>query len=835
MPGPQVDVSHTHGPGVADLVPLAQHPGTVLTVGNDGFAVTRPEDAGPRIENEKTAPFTCAARNPATGDIALGDKEAFVKVYDASTGDFKSIATRLTLPVRSLSYSKDGNTLAAAGDGEGIKLLNTEDGRVLRVLQTGPQVRDVAFDPESQFVASVTCGGTIQVWDVTNGKAVFTVKRGAPVTDHFSSERARLAWHPDGSLLAVPGVENDVVLYERLSWQATGHLSNGHSKPINCVSISPNGLYAVTAGRDKAVILWDTAKCEEVERHELQSAVTAVVWRADANVVEMIDGEGQYMCWKDAVPDGHCSPFISLDEIDKIADREMDNISPVVAASDAEEEGLENFIEEDPEDSVLDSKRMRQSIKSEVKKAIQVMKSGGHIQDPIQQGCTTFQEGKGSKRFLTYTMDGFITSRQDEYGSTVEVGFHDVNNSRRRLPVYADFFGFHLASLGERGTAYASHSNSEFPSTIMYRPFDFWAPKSDWTISLPQDEEAECIVAGLQFVAVATSQRMLRVMSLAGLHLAIIALQGPPIALAAHGNELAVVWHAGNAVDGEQMLAYMILDVSQRCELASGCVPLAGADLVWFGYSKDGRLGAFDSSEILRIRTPDFGGSWTPVFTSATERKGNEAYFMVGLSHKEIYCIVCNAGSAPQVAPKPVLSMLPYDIPIASVDVSANQMERELLASNLQLSCVRRNVTDSHTETLASETALAADRCALKLFQHALKAELLGKALELACQMHLQPSIEGALRLASHHHQGALAERISVYLESRQALELQDADDDFEEDVEDHGAGVLRDAGNNLRSADAEKRKLPSYPGGNRTGVWFHDTTLVVKHNAQFM
>lgn len=55
----------------------------------------------------------------------------------------------------------------------------------------------------------------------------------------------------------------------------------------------------------------------------------------------MIDGEGQYMCWKDAVPDGHCSPFISLDEIDKIADREMDNISPVVAASDAEEEGLE--------------------------------------------------------------------------------------------------------------------------------------------------------------------------------------------------------------------------------------------------------------------------------------------------------------------------------------------------------------------------------------------------------------------------------------------------------------------------------------------------------------
>lgn len=118
---------------------------------------------------------------------------------------------------------------------------------MLRVLQTGPQVRDIAFDPEGRFVASVTCNGTVQVnlyqhclifsflafhelackpgfpdlvlnaltvplhskqvWDVSNGKAVFTLKHGAPVTDHFSPERARLAWHPDGSVLAVPGIE----------------------------------------------------------------------------------------------------------------------------------------------------------------------------------------------------------------------------------------------------------------------------------------------------------------------------------------------------------------------------------------------------------------------------------------------------------------------------------------------------------------------------------------------------------------------------------------------------------------------------------------------------
>lgn len=91
------------------------------------------------------------------------------------------------------------------------------------------------------------------------------------MTDHASAHRSRLAWHPDGSVLAVPGAEvrhgvvwpvphpyactsasmispswmptiqNDIILYERLSWTTIKHLSGSHSKPVNAVSFSPNG------------------------------------------------------------------------------------------------------------------------------------------------------------------------------------------------------------------------------------------------------------------------------------------------------------------------------------------------------------------------------------------------------------------------------------------------------------------------------------------------------------------------------------------------------------------------------------------------------------------
>jgi len=60
-----------------------------------------------------------------------------------------------------------------------------------------------------------------------------------------SARRSGTAWHPDGgSLLAVPGTDNDVSMFERLSWSVAFSLKGPHSAPINLVSFSPNGKLA---------------------------------------------------------------------------------------------------------------------------------------------------------------------------------------------------------------------------------------------------------------------------------------------------------------------------------------------------------------------------------------------------------------------------------------------------------------------------------------------------------------------------------------------------------------------------------------------------------------
>ena len=51
---------------------------------------------------------------------------------------------------------------------------------------------------------------------------------------------------------------------------------------------------------------------------------------------------------------------------------------------------------------------------------------------------------------------------------------------------------------------------------LHHRPLESWVQDSEWQVELPAGEEAEALAAGERFVAVATSQRTLRILSETG-------------------------------------------------------------------------------------------------------------------------------------------------------------------------------------------------------------------------------------------------------------------------------------------------------------------------------
>ena len=75
---------------------------------------------------------------------------------------------------------------------------------------------------------------------------------------------------------------------------------------------------------------------------------------------------------------------------------------------------------------------------------------------------------------------------------------------------------------------------------------------------------------------------------------------------------------------------------------------------------------------------------------------------------------------------------------------------------------------------VAGEVAL--DRCLLKLFNATVRGDKLQQALEAACQLSQVRSLEGAIKLANHNRQTALADRIALFLETRLEQEAAEAE-----------------------------------------------------------
>ena len=71
---------------------------------------------------------------------------------------------------------------------------------------------------------------------------------------------------------------------------------------------------------------------------------------------------------------------------------------------------------------------------------------------------------------------------------------------------------------------------------------------------------------------------------------------------------------------------------------------------------------------VLRIRAPQYGGTWVPIFSASGARKGSEVFWPVAVGERELTCVICQPQRPyPTVLPPPVLSSLPLAVPVVPV------------------------------------------------------------------------------------------------------------------------------------------------------------------------
>ncbi|RZC08509.1 WD repeat and HMG-box DNA-binding protein 1-like [Glycine soja] len=752
---------------------------------------------------------TALALSPNSTCLASGSVDHSVKLYKYPGGEFERNITRFTLPIRSLAFNKSGSMLAAAGDDEGIKLINTFDGTIARVLKGHKgSITGLAFDPNGEYLASLDSTGTVILWELQSGKIIHNLKGIAPDTGLDVSTMNVLCWSPDGETLAVPGLKNDVVMYDRDTAEKVLSLRGDHIQPICFLCWSPNGKYIASSGLDRQVLIWDVDRKQDIDRQKFDERVCCMAWKPTGNALAVIDIMGKYGIWDNVIPSSMKSPtedipvksksngVVYFDEEDP-ENSASENSSDVGGNSNQESEppsrkrsrkqslSEENSGEDGGEEIVsypkVDTNKKRNRPSKENLDSVNMgfrgtmVTSKAKMQEPFQPGSTPVQPGK--RRFLCYNMLGCITSIEHDGYSHIEIDFHDTG-STPRVPSMTDHFGFTMAALNESGSIFANPCKGENNmSTLMYRPFSSWANNSEWSMRF-EGEEVKVVALGSAWVAAVTSFNYLRIFSEGGLQRDVFSLDGPVVTASGFKDKLAVVTHATDGLlSNDQKLEFMVFNIPRGTLLLQGRLPLSpGSSLSWFGFSEEGQLCSYDSKGVLRSYTSKFGGRWIPLF-SATKEKSDENYWVTGLNASKVFCVVCKKPEDfPQVMPKPVLTPLNLSFPLASSDLGGSEAhEKEFMMNNLRLYEIQRTMDEMASVGLdttsldddAFNFEAAQDKCILRLIAACCNSDKLVRATELVKLLTLEKSMRGAVKLVTAMKLPNLAERFSSILEER--------------------------------------------------------------------
>tara|TARA_B100000609_G_scaffold199625_1_gene205155 strand:+ start:7313 stop:10876 length:3564 start_codon:yes stop_codon:yes gene_type:complete len=169
-------------------------------------------------------------------------------------------SSRLNANIRSLAISPDGTSLLA-GLERGVVLWEVQK-RVPRLSFTGVNVRvlDVAFHPDGKSGAAAgdSTQGITYILNVQTGQ---TSSLKVPDTTTIAS----LAYHPDGTLLAVGGSSKKIYIWD-LKQRKVIQTLTGHTGTIQTLAFNRQGTLLASGSYDKTIKIWDLSQTTPLVR-----------------------------------------------------------------------------------------------------------------------------------------------------------------------------------------------------------------------------------------------------------------------------------------------------------------------------------------------------------------------------------------------------------------------------------------------------------------------------------------------------------------------------------------------------------------------------------------
>ncbi len=188
--------------------------------------------------------------------FAASDDTGIAIAWDAASGKelFRFGGQGTTVGVYTLAVSPDGVQLATGEFDTTVKLWDAATGKLLLTLfGHASQVVGVTYSHDGRYLASASEDGTIKLWDAQTGRELLTL------SGHMSGVMG-VAFSPDGGHLYSASRDGTARIWDISA--AAGHdwvNMVGHSGRIIGVAYRPDGAQVATWSHDGTVKLWDAA------------------------------------------------------------------------------------------------------------------------------------------------------------------------------------------------------------------------------------------------------------------------------------------------------------------------------------------------------------------------------------------------------------------------------------------------------------------------------------------------------------------------------------------------------------------------------------------------
>ncbi|XP_047178052.1 autophagy-related protein 16 isoform X2 [Vigna umbellata] len=230
--------------------------------------IVRQSEEGAEFFLESNIPSTCKYRLRAheggcasmlfeynSSKLITGGQDRLVKMWDTNTGSLSSTLHGCLGSVLDLTITHDNRSVIAASSSNNLYVWDVHSGRVRHTL-TGHTDKVCTVDVSkisSRHVVSAAYDRTIKVWDLVKGYCTNTII--------FHSNCNALSFSMDGQTIFSGHADGNLRLWDIQSGKLLSEVA-AHTSAVTSISLSRNGNFVLTSGRDNLHNLFDVRSLE---------------------------------------------------------------------------------------------------------------------------------------------------------------------------------------------------------------------------------------------------------------------------------------------------------------------------------------------------------------------------------------------------------------------------------------------------------------------------------------------------------------------------------------------------------------------------------------------